>query len=196
MKPPIVIDPPADFVADDEAGNARLAAFQGWSQITTRNVNAALRTCLRGAVREAESVMCRAVLRQTREQLHPPGSYREVLLLGEPFVSIAGGELGVFEVDASGDERGPLQLRPDALQPAHGRIYFDNWDTDAVWRRVRFEAGWAGDAADPIPPDVEQGIFALAAATWNRRPALADAARDHLRARYRLAESGWLTTGV
>ena len=215
MTAPIVIVAPADFASD-----TRLAAFQAWSQITTRNVDAALRTCLRGAVREAESVMCRAVLRQEREQLHPPGGYRDVLLLGEPFH----GTPTVVEVDASGVEGDPLVLPDAALQHAHGRIYHDNWDTDAVWRRVRFEAGWDGVEGEPekigpapedgqpdnrednplhvgdgetaVPPDVVQGIYSIAAATWNRRPALADAARDHLRARYRLAGSGWLTTGV
>ena len=186
MNAPIVIVQPADFATDE-----RVAAFRSWARISTRQtgVTDLLKSHLRAAVREAEVVMCRALLRQTREQLHPPASGRDVLLTGEALHRL----VEVAELDASGGEQA-IAADELTLAAEHGRIYFDNWDGNAVWRRVRFECGW--EDVDALPPDVLHRVYAMAAASWAGRPSTADAAREDLRARYRLQSAGWLTTGV
>jgi hypothetical protein len=97
----------------------------------------------------------------------------------------------VYETDRDGSER---KLTPDSELPLHGQVFSVAWNSIAQYRRVRFDCGWADQ--DSIPEDVVQAVFALAQATWDRRPALADPAREHLRSRYKFDAGGWGVTGL
>ena len=191
--PPVVVTAPADF-----ASATALAALKAYGRINTAGVDPTLEQHLRAAVSEAEALTWRALLRQTREQVFTPDdegwageagvsessvtwafaggeARQEPTFLDEPYEP---GSATAYELDRDGRETQP---RITAELPSHGRLWID-WAGGAVARRIRYDAGWADYAA--VPDDLKQAVFALAAASYARKPELGDGARNLLMTRY------------
>ena len=185
-QPPTVTVAPAAFSTPE-----RVTALIQWMRINLTGVDTMLERILDSAASEAEGVIWRAVLTQTRERIwtHEPGGRTQsryetpddlfdsrAFRIGEPFATVT-----LTETDINGTS---YTVDTDATEPAHGLVWA-SWQSGMASYKASYTCGWADDA---VPLALEQTIYQLAEARFKRDTAAAVDARRILEERWTIRE--------
>ena len=153
-----IVSPPDDF-AEGHLQAFRLHVRGGANFLDDANLTPVLQRFLNAAALDAEATLWRAVMEQTRRRRWvnciPPG----VVDLGEPFSSV--------RVVRTNEDDSETTLTPRFTHAVEGTVSApeDGWG-DATGKEWRFDYDCGFD--EPLPADLELGIFNVAMAMYER----------------------------